>query len=111
MPQERLNKALYVLNFLRLTGEKKEPPALIHHRVLMEGEQKQEKVLVQGGSEKGECKWSSDVPVMQSAFLQIFPHLQRSRVGRDSCSPSRRFVLHRKANIVYPTYQRFFELQ
>ena len=47
MPQERLNKALYVLNFLRLTGERKEPPTLIHHRVLMEGEQKQEKVLVQ----------------------------------------------------------------
>ena len=46
MPQERLNKVLYVLNFLRLTGDRKEPPALIHHRALMEGEHKQEKVLV-----------------------------------------------------------------
>ena len=34
MPAERLNKALYVLNFLRLTGTRQEPPMMIHSLAL-----------------------------------------------------------------------------
>ncbi|NWQ71929.1 POK8 protein, partial [Neopipo cinnamomea] len=47
-PQNRLAKALYVLNFLRLTGERQEPPIVIHSSSLKSGrEECLDKILVQ----------------------------------------------------------------
>ncbi|NXX40725.1 IGEB protein, partial [Tricholaema leucomelas] len=33
-PQERLSKVLFVLNFLCLTGDHREPPVVLHHATL-----------------------------------------------------------------------------
>jgi len=86
----------------------------------MEGEQKQEKVLVQFKNlQTGKWEGPAEVKLTGRGYMCLLtdngvrwiPVRWVSHVGRDSCSPSRRFVLHRKANIVYPTYQRFFDLQ
>ncbi|NWT07248.1 POK8 protein, partial [Mionectes macconnelli] len=36
-PHDRLAKALYVLNFLRLTGDRADPPIVIHNTSLQSG--------------------------------------------------------------------------
>ncbi|NXE29959.1 IGEB protein, partial [Ardeotis kori] len=46
-PSERLAKALYVLNYLRLTGDRESPPIVIHHMSLQSGLQKSDSVKVQ----------------------------------------------------------------
>ncbi|NXE23215.1 IGEB protein, partial [Ardeotis kori] len=46
-PSERLAKALYVLNYLRLTGDCESPPIVIHHMSLQSGLQKSDPVKVQ----------------------------------------------------------------
>ncbi|NWT07563.1 POK7 protein, partial [Mionectes macconnelli] len=47
-PNDRLGKALYVLNYLRLAGNNQDPPMIIHHSHLKSGnDQVNEKILVQ----------------------------------------------------------------
>lgn len=41
LPEERLAKALFVLNYLRLTGDHKDPPMVVHH-VLLQAERTQQ---------------------------------------------------------------------
>ncbi|NWI51465.1 IGEB protein, partial [Calyptomena viridis] len=48
MLAERLSKALYVLNYLRLAGNYKNPPMVIHSAALRSGtSDQQQKILVQ----------------------------------------------------------------
>lgn len=45
-PAERLAKAIYVLNYLRLTGDRESPPIVIHHMSFQSGIQKIDSVSV-----------------------------------------------------------------
>ncbi|XP_069737268.1 LOW QUALITY PROTEIN: excitatory amino acid transporter 3-like [Phaenicophaeus curvirostris] len=61
-PSERIAKATYVLNFLRLTGTRNSPPIVIHHRSLESGLNNQDQ---QG------IKLHKDAPVLNGSGVVI----------------------------------------